>query len=214
MTERRSHNQSKEKSSSERGAIVVEATASLMIFMFAIYTVLSVIQICYAQERIAIAMNSATKQIAQCSHLVRATGVDKIISGNNGKSTQLANKVAELMEDLGGELQGNAPDQLTEFLIKGGKAMENDSPMDLVKNLIAEGIMDDLMEKNLMTDGCSSMKDFMRKNRIENIGHIGSSFMEDGKNVYMVFNYDIRVVKLFNFEKVFHMRHATYMEIW
>ena len=40
------------------------------------------------------------------------------------------------------------------------------------------------------------MKDFMRKNRIANIGHVGSSvLMEDGKKVYMVFKYDISVVK-------------------
>ena len=122
MTERCNHNRSKEKSSSERGAIVVEATASLMIFMFAIYTVLSVIQICYAQERIAIAMNSATKQIAQCSHLVGSNENYKIITGNNGKSSQLSNKVAEIMVDLGQEIEGNAPDRLTEFLTKGGKS--------------------------------------------------------------------------------------------
>lgn len=213
MTERCSHKQSKEKSSSERGAIIVEATASLTIFMFAIYTVLSVIQICYAQERIAIAMNSATKQMAQCSHLIRATGIDKIIT-EDGKSSQLSTEVANMMVDLGQKIEGSAPDKLTGFLINGGKAMEGDSPMQIVVNLIGEGVMDELMEKNLVTGGCQGMDDFMKRNRISNIKHIGSSFMEDGRKVYMVFKYDISVVKLFNFEKVFHMRHATYMEIW
>ena len=213
MTERCSHKQSKEKNSSERGAIIVEATASLTIFMFAIYTVLSVIQICYAQERIAIAMNSATKQMAQCSHLIRATGIDKIVT-EDGKSSQLSTEVAKLMEELGQEMKGSAPDKLTGFLINGGKAMEGDSPMQIVLNLIGEGVMDDLMEKNLVTGGCQGMDDFMKKNRISNIKHIGSSVMKDGRKLYMVFKYDISVVKLFNFEKVFHMRHATYMEIW
>ena len=213
MTERCNHNRSKEKSSSERGAIIVEATASLTIFMFAIYTVLSVIQICYAQERIAIAMNSATKQMAQCSHLIRATGIDKIIT-EDGKSSQLSTEVANMMVELGQKIEGSAPDQLTDFLINGGEAMKGDSPMQIVVNLIGAGVMDELMEKNLVTDGCQNMESYMKKNRISNIKNIGSSFMEDGRKVYMVFKYDISIIKLFNFEKVFHMRHATYMEIW
>ena len=52
--------------SNEHGAIIIEATVSLSIFMFAIYIVLSIVQICYTQERIAVALNSATKQMAQC----------------------------------------------------------------------------------------------------------------------------------------------------
>ena len=44
----------------QRGAIVMEASLALPFFMFAIYTLLSVIQISYTQARVAVALDSAT----------------------------------------------------------------------------------------------------------------------------------------------------------
>ena len=55
MTEKQDTNMLKNESGNkEHGASIVEATVSLSIFMFAIYTILSIITICYTQERVAI----------------------------------------------------------------------------------------------------------------------------------------------------------------
>ena len=89
----------------EHGAIIVEATLSLSIFMFAIYTVLSICQICYTQERIAIALNSASKQLSQYHHLLRASGADEIISNNDGTTTNIANKVSDFLVGIGDGLK-------------------------------------------------------------------------------------------------------------
>lgn len=198
----------------EQGAIIIEATLSLSIFMFAIYTILSIIQMCYTQERIAVALNSATKQMAQCSHLIRASGADKVISGNDGSTTQIANKVAEFLESLGGDLDGIAPEEVTSFITGSGGALKNDSIMDVIRTSGADGIVKALMNKNLATDGCSGMDDFNKRHNVENMNFIGSNYIENDRNIYMMVNYDIRVVQLLNIKKVFHFSHGAYTEIW
>lgn len=45
--------------SDEHGAVIIEATLSLSFFMFAIFTLLSVVSICYAQARINTAVDCA-----------------------------------------------------------------------------------------------------------------------------------------------------------
>lgn len=60
----------------ERGAIVVEASISLTTFIFLIYTILSIINICFAQAKIGVAINCAAKEISQYSYLYSLTGIN------------------------------------------------------------------------------------------------------------------------------------------
>lgn len=66
------------KKNRENGAIVVDATISLTAFIFTIFTILSVVNICYIQSKIGIALDSATKELAQYSYLYYKIGVDKL----------------------------------------------------------------------------------------------------------------------------------------
>lgn len=59
----------------EQGAIVVEATISLTAFMFLIVTILTVINICYAQAKIGVAVNTTAKKISEYSYLYNLTGL-------------------------------------------------------------------------------------------------------------------------------------------
>lgn len=59
----------------EQGAIVVEATLSLSAFMFFIVVVLSIVNICYAQSKIGVAVNSTAQEISEYSYLYELTGL-------------------------------------------------------------------------------------------------------------------------------------------
>ncbi len=215
MTEKRDSNMEKTGSGNkERGAIIIEATVSLSIFMFAIYTILSIVMICYTQERVAIALNSATKQVAQCGHLLKASGANKVISGNDGSTTAVANKISEFLESLGSIVEGLAPDDVTGLINGAAGSISNDSLMDVIRTWATDGVVKKLMDKNLKTDGCSGLEDFKRKHKITSMDFIGSNAMENGDNIYMMVNYDVEVVKLLHIEKVFHFSHGAYAEIW
>lgn len=61
----------------ERGAVIVEGIISLTTFMFAIFTILSIVNICYIQARMSNALNSAAKEISQYSFFYYKFGIDK-----------------------------------------------------------------------------------------------------------------------------------------
>lgn len=64
------------KTNKENGAIVIEATISLTAFMFAIVTLLTIVNICTVQARIGYALNITAKEISQYSYLYSLTGLN------------------------------------------------------------------------------------------------------------------------------------------
>ena len=62
----------------ERGAVIVEGIISLTTFMFAIFTILSIVNICYIQARMSNALNSAAKEISQYSFFYYKFGIDQV----------------------------------------------------------------------------------------------------------------------------------------
>lgn len=61
----------------ERGAIVVEATISLTAFVFAIFTILTLVNVYWIQAKMGVALNAASKEISQYSYLYYTFGLDK-----------------------------------------------------------------------------------------------------------------------------------------
>lgn len=99
----------------ERGAVIVEGIISLTTFMFAIFTILSIVNICYIQARMSNALNSAAKEISQYSFFYYKFGIDQIEakvsqSENVQKSRDMADNTVEgigaLMDSLT-EANGN-----------------------------------------------------------------------------------------------------------
>lgn len=71
----------KQNKKEEGGAIVIEATISLTAFIFAIFTILSVVNICFIQARINMALNSAAKDISQYTYLYYLFSLDEVQEG-------------------------------------------------------------------------------------------------------------------------------------
>lgn len=62
---------------SNKGSVTVEATIALTAFMFAIITILTIVNICMVQARISIAINTVAKEMSQYSYLYALTGFNK-----------------------------------------------------------------------------------------------------------------------------------------
>lgn len=202
----------------QRGAILVEATLALPFFMFAIYTILTIIQISYTQARVAVALDSATKQLSEYVHVYFAVGLNEKITGEGGKSSDLANSVAEFLQDLGGVL-GNVNDELGQFVDDAGNALQGDSLAAMIQNGVGQGLAEQMLKNNLRDSPGDTAEAFMRRNRIENLNMDGSKFLEagegsTGKDIFMRVNYDVRVVQLLNIDFSFHLSHAAYTQAW
>ena len=61
----------------ESGSVTIEATISLTAFMFAIVTLLTIVNICMVQARVAVAINTTAKELSQYSYLYALTGFNK-----------------------------------------------------------------------------------------------------------------------------------------
>lgn len=84
------------------GAIVIEATVSLSVFMFAIVVVLSIVNICYAQMKMGVAVNQTAKELSQYGYLYDRMGLAK-------EQQELVKKGEEsknLIDDTTGSLVG------------------------------------------------------------------------------------------------------------
>ena len=197
----------------ERGAIIIEATLSLSFFMFAMFTLLSVVQIAYAQSRMSVALTSATKSITDYAHVYFATEMDKAFSGTGGESSKLFGQVGEFLENVGGEL-GPISEELSQFVIGAGQSMSATSVTDILKNLAGEGLVLGLMNSNLGDGSPGSAEAFKKKYHIKNISLLESKVLEDGNQIFFRVEYDIEVIKLLNVDYTFKMSTWAYADAW
>lgn len=198
----------------QRGAIIVEATLALPVFMFAIYTLLSVVQIAYTQARVNVALDTATKQMAEYMNVYYATGMGETFSGTGGKSSEIADEVGEFLQDLGGEL-GSFNEGAGQYVNDAGQAVSGDSITDILKNLIGTHVVEQMLYNNLRDNTGDTYKAFMKRNRIENMDMDGSKVLEVGSHdLFMRVNYDVRVVRLLNLDYSFHFSHCAYAQAW
>lgn len=197
----------------EQGAIIMEATLSLTFFMFAMFTLLSIIQIAYAQSRMSVALTSATKSIAEYAHVYYATGLDEAFSGTSGRSSELFGQLGSFLEQVGGEL-GPISEELEQFVIGAGQAASATSVTDILKNLAGEGLVVGLMNSNLGDGGENSAERFKRKYHIKDIDLLESRVLEDGNHIFFRVKYRIEVVKLLNIDYSFDMSTWAYTDAW
>lgn len=75
----------------ESGSVTVEATISLSAFMFAIVTILTIVNICVVQAKMSIAVNATAKELSHYSYLYSLTG----IPGSQAKIGEAAGQTEE-----------------------------------------------------------------------------------------------------------------------
>lgn len=202
------------KEERQRGALYIEAVLSLSFFMFAIFTLLSVVQISYTQARMAAALDSAAKEIAEYTHIYYATGMAETFNGSGGVSSNLFNEVAGFLEGLGGDISSVSGD-LGQFLSGLGGALKGDSISQWLQSGTGKWLTKKLLEKNMVSSAGDTADAFCRRNHIISKNMDGSRFLENGgSDVFMRVNYEIQVVKLLHIDVRLHMSHCAYARAW
>lgn len=186
----------------ENGAIVVEATIALTAFIFAILTILSVVNICFIQAKIGISLNTAAKEISQYSYLYYAFGVDGLdakLSEGTEESKQLAKDtidgVGTFMDSLSnasGSAQSGEFDDMITAIQKGTGSVDSlitqyaDQLKDDPKGFILG--MGKMAASELAGEGKAILaqvlaKTFMQKNLMADAGDNADAFLKRHKVV-------------------------------
>lgn len=87
---------------SEEGAVIIEATMSLSVFMFLIVTVLTIVNICYVQSKMGIAIHETAKEISQYSYLYGITGLNEKQKALVEQGQAANDSVINIIDGVGG----------------------------------------------------------------------------------------------------------------
>lgn len=112
----------------ERGAVVIEATIALTTYIFVIYTILTLVNICFAQAKIGIAVNCVAKEISQYTYLYSLTGLNELKTSakEKGKKSDAAvNDMVGGIETMYSMIGNVNADNISESYNTGKKAYES-----------------------------------------------------------------------------------------
>ncbi len=128
------------KLKSESGSVTVEATISLSAFMFAIVTLLTIVNICIVQARMSYAINTTAKEISQYSYLYALTGLNESQSGLAEAGSNDTLPINNLFNDINTvytEIEGLNNDSDSE---SGGSKVEDiTAKWDQISKTLQEG---------------------------------------------------------------------------
>ncbi|MFI3170086.1 MAG: hypothetical protein R3Y06_09095 [Faecalibacterium sp.] len=206
------------KEDQEKGALIIEATISLTFFMMLIFTLLSLINIAYAQARIGIAVNSAAKELSQYAQLYYATEMDEQLTGTGGTSSSFFESFAELINQLG-DSASTINEELGSVITEAGTSLSGDNLGDYLKNYMGGTLARTLVQKNLVSTENGSADAYLRGlhvvNGLSGLDFGNTSFLEGTTgNVNIVVEYDIQVIQLLNIDFTFHFVHYAYTTAW
>ena len=137
-----------EKSRKECGSVTIEATISLSAFMFAIVTILTLVNICFVQAKVSMAINSTAKELSHYSYLYSLTGI--------GESRNKLEAAADEAKKSSDEVIGDVNTIFTEIQNLGKSEHESAEDISgLLSNL-------DSSYKNISEAG-GSLKDSLEK---------------------------------------------------
>lgn len=135
----------------EHGAITIEATISLSVFMFAIVTILTIVNICIVQAKISTAISLTAKELSQYSYLYSLTGFsgsESALHQAGQEGTESINKIMSDVNDMyneiekigetGKETPNNVDDIMTKWDSVVGSAEAIESSAGSIESTIME----------------------------------------------------------------------------
>lgn len=190
----------------EKGSASIEATISVFGFVMVMITIYLFIHICIVQAKIAFALDSAAKEMAQYSYLYHAFGVESMVDGvkkNLGEQKKMAAGFLEAFNQLGSEgeklihMSETDPTAYFGFLTgelsfeaveKAGSQLESaiQNPGDFVKSMAAL-VGSDLFKKGSSSLIAAPMAKVMVKWHLEdvNLERYGVTGGYDGLNFHL-----------------------------
>lgn len=222
----------RERLREQKGAIVIEATISLSVFIFAMFTLLSIAQIAYTQAKVSLAVDSSAKEISQYMHIYYAAQMDKKFTGEGGQSSEVFNGAGDVLTQIGEFLikvqnltslvPGKEAERVNDMIAfggqlfnEGGQAMSGDSLTDIAKNLAGKGLASAVVNAHLKDWPTDTAEAFLKRNNIEEFKVGDVNFLEEGsKNVFISVKYKIKVIELLKLDFSFHMSHFAYTQAW
>lgn len=208
------------KFKSERGAVLIEATLSLTLFMFAMLTVYSIYNICLAQARIGAALNATAKEISQYSYIYDLTGL-------NDKQSDIADKggaAQSVLSDNLSEVDGffGALEGLADTIPAVGENSESflnytlNAGIDAVKGGLVGEMARGLMKKHLGPNPDQFLMKLGIKDGMKGLYFGKTRLFVSGQSdeILLDVRYEISVIKLLDVDITFNFELCAKTKAW
>ena len=187
----------------QKGSLTVEATLAFPVYIMAILTIISLLNIYYTHAIVQQALNNTALQIAQCSYIVNKTGLIDTFDWSNSSVRKMDNLktsanetmeaakntmesfsrgfTIETMDDILGNAQilGEKVQELSGQI----KELDENDLVALVVNIVLDGSGDKLTEVMV-----NSYLDDMHLNR-DNITNMSKFYYNSNKDITLVMTY-------------------------
>ncbi len=205
----------------EQGAVIVEATIALTTFVFAIYIILSIVDICYVQAKMGIALNSAAKEMSQYAYMYEVFGVSDMMDQQGGEHS--SSKLMQPFSEFLGKVSSSTADfskEISNVFQGASDQAANDDAAELGSNLLGMGLAKLLVQKNLSSYEGESADAFLRKLHVKNgfsgLNFLNTTFLTDKahKRVSLVVHYEVEVVRLLDTSYTFKFIQKAETNAW
>ena len=207
------------KRNTESGAIVIEATISLTAFIFAIVTILLIVNIYFVQAKMGVALNGAAKEVSQYSYLYFKAGINEVESALSDQTEQSRKDVSETIDGVD-KIQ-NSVSNIQTGIETGKGFMIGMSKMALqelgekAKSRLLSAITRSAIQKNLKAYPEDSADSFLKRHKVvgglDGLDFNYCTFLAYGTSdaIQLVVTYEVEVVKLLNIDYKFKFRQCA-----
>lgn len=211
------------KQTKERGAVVIEATLSLTLFMFAMLTVYTMYHVCLAQARIGAALNATAKEISQYSYVYSLTSLNQKqanLAANGGVAkTTLGSDLSEVdsiyeafmgLASSGSTILSNS-DNAESFLY-----YTLDYGIDTAKAAIAGELARGMMRKHFGSDPDKFLRGLGVVGGTGGLSFIKSRIFESGTkdDILLDVRYKVVIIKLLNIDLTMNFELCAKTKAW
>lgn len=192
----------------ESGAIVVEASIAVPVYVFIIFTILSITNICYAQSKVQVALNSAARHLSEISYVMYASGLMETGGYTGGSSSSVAGEISTQMNDMLSGWNGE-----TGNLEEISEMIGSTSLSQVLDNAAATVAMDALVDREFKTSKNGDSSALKKWLKIDGDIDVHAVVSTNGVLVAGAY-YDIKVIKLLDTDFTFNFHSGTMTYLW
>lgn len=208
----------------QEGAIVIEATISLSVFMFLIVTILAIVNICYVQAKVGVLIHGVAKDISNYTYLYTMTGLNEKEKALNKKADYSRQQIGSINTVF------DSTDAVLDTIEQLGDLAVDSEFWDSTKALIdvsaAEGVKGvavaevcNIVAKNRLAISGNDASSYLRRLGVVD-GLDGLNFLNSelcpggGDDIKIVVKYQVHMLRLLGQDLNFTFEQCAYTKAW
>ncbi|MBD9290718.1 MAG: pilus assembly protein [Coprococcus eutactus] len=196
------------RENNDEGAIVVEASIAVPVYAFIIFTILTLVNICYAQAKVQIALNSAARQFSEIAYVAYASNLADAGGYSDGKSSDMTQKISTKLNETMNEwgIQNETLSGMSEML---GKT----SLTGILVNEGARATMQSLVDREFKLSKNGNSSSLVKWLNMDTEPKVHAIMTNNDVLVAGAY-YEVKVIDLLNIDITYKFHSGTITYLW